>query len=75
MTAMGDKHIESWPTSEEVGNIVARLAIADNEFLNSMLVAAEKAGDKMLPGDMEKLIGWAKFVQMLCSVISSQKSK
>ena len=63
-----------WPTAEEVGNIVARLAIADNDFLVSMLVAAEKAGDKMFPGDMEKLLGWANFMKALRSSISVPKS-
>ena len=55
----------SWPTAEEVGNIVARLAIADNDFLAFMLIAAETAGDKMLPNDVEKLVGWAELIRAL----------
>lgn len=47
------------------GNIIARLTIADNDFLSSMLVAAEKAGAQMLPGDVESRAGWAKFVTAL----------
>lgn len=62
-----------WPTAEEVGNIVARLAIADKDFLASMLIAAENASDKMLPDDVEKLVEWAKLMKALrCSLNSNQ---
>ena len=66
--------MDSWPTAEEVGNIVA-LAIADNDFLSSMLTAAEKAGDKMLPGDIEKLVGWAELMKALRGSLNGQTSK
>lgn len=62
-----------WPTAEEVGNIVARLAIADNDFLVSMLIAAEKAGNKMLPDDVEKLVGWVRFMRALRGSLGNKK--
>lgn len=65
----------SWPTAEEIGNIVARLAIADNDFLIFMLKAAEKAGDKMLPEDVEKLAGWAVLMKALRGSLNRQDER
>ena len=50
---------------EEIGNITARLAIADEGFLEAMLVAAKKARDRMLPDDRAHLTAWAREVRIL----------
>ena len=50
---------------EEIGNITARLAIADEDFLEVMLVAAKKAGDKMLPDDLAHLTAWTREMRIL----------
>lgn len=60
---------------EEVGNILARLAIADENFLVGALQSARKAGDAMLPGDAEKLEAWARFIQALRATIQNSEEK
>ena len=56
---------KTWPTPEEIGHITARLALADEEFLAYMLVATEKAGDRMLPADLSALRYWARQMRVL----------
>lgn len=62
-------------TQEETGAILARLAIADETFLTGMLQAAERAGDAMLPGDLEKLRVWAPFIRALRMVLRPDAAK
>ena len=63
------------PTPEQVGNIVARLAIADEAFLRSMLEAAGKAGDRMLPEDAEHLQSWGRLMRALRASIRISEDK
>ena len=56
---------KTWPTPEEIGNITARLALADEEFLAYMLVTIENAGDKMLLKDALTLKSWARQLAVL----------
>ena len=53
--------------------IMAILKQADNDFLVYTLPAAEKVGDKVLPEDVEKLVGWAKRIKSLGVTLSNQK--
>lgn len=55
-------------TQDETGAILARLAIADEDFLSGTLQAAEKAGEAILPDDLEKLREWAAFIRALRAV-------
>lgn len=52
-------------SSEEVGCIISRIAIADEGFLTLLLVAAHKAGGARFPEDCAKLSEWGKYVQLL----------
>lgn len=52
-------------SSEEIGNIIARLAIHDEAFLAGMLEAARQAGDGVLPGDVERLEAWVRVMRAL----------
>ena len=61
--------------SEEIGNIAARLAIADEAFLAGMLRAAFNAGDRLLPEDMEKLSCWATLMRAFRLSVTAQSSK
>lgn len=51
--------------AERIGQIAARLAIADEAFLAFMLEAAERAGERMLPDDVASLSQWALFIRAL----------
>lgn len=63
------------PTSERIGIIAARLAMADEYFLQHMLKAAQDAGKTMLPDDMETLVIWARLMRALRSVHSDTPSE
>lgn len=52
-------------SSEEVGVVLARLAIADDDFLKTLLRAAESAESSLLPDDVEKLEKWARLMRIL----------
>ncbi len=60
-------------SSEEVGCIISRIAIADEGFLTLLLVAAQKAGGALLPEDCAKLSEWGKFVRILRATIEADK--
>jgi len=57
------------PCAQEIGEIMMRLAIADEEFLSYTLHAAEKAGDRMAPRDVEMLIAWCWFVKSVAGSV------
>lgn len=50
---------------EEIGHIVARMAIHDEAFLKGLILSASKAGDALLPEDATKLESWANFIRIL----------
>lgn len=52
-------------TAEHLGQIVARLAIADENFVKDMLQSAENASEKMLPDDVFALHQWSSFIDIL----------
>lgn len=62
-------------SSEEIGNIIARLAIYDESFVRGMLQAASVAGDRLLPDDLEKLTTWAAFMRAFRQSLAAQSSK
>lgn len=63
------------PSSEQLGNIVARLVIADENFSRLMVEAAEKAGDRMLPEDVEHLQSWGRFMLALRVTVQNTEGK
>lgn len=54
---------------QEIGRIVARLAIADDSFIGAMIQLAKDAGQRMLPEDVSKLGKWAVFMRVLSGSI------
>ena len=56
-------------TAEHLGQIVARLAIADEVFVENMLKSAETAGDKLFPDDVFALHQWSAFIEILRVVL------
>ena len=61
-------------SSEEAGTILARLAIADEEFLQCLLRAARNAEDRLLPDDPKKLETWAMLMRALRVSIAADAS-
>lgn len=59
-------------SAEELGNIISRLAIADEITLQQLLKAASMAGPGLLPDDTPKLNEWAKFVRAIRRATHSQ---
>ena len=57
-------------SSEEAGIILARLAIADEAFLQCLLQAARAAEDRLLSDDLEKLETWAMLMRALRASIA-----
>lgn len=62
-------------SSEEAGIILARLAIADEAFLQCLLRSAQAAEDRLLPGDLEKLETWAMLMRALRASIAGSTPK
>ena len=52
-------------SSEEIGMIAFRLAIADELFLRIFIDATELAGERMLPEDAEKIKNWSPLVRAM----------
>ena len=70
--------LTGWQTMiapEEVGNIVARLAIHNERFLTDLLLTARDAGDRLLPDDLGKLTAWAAFMRALRASIQNSEGK
>ncbi len=57
-------------TPEEIGNILARLVIANERFGDYLLLAARDAGDRMLPDDVDDLTHWLNFMHILSSYLN-----
>lgn len=57
-------------SSEEIGMIIARLAIHDEHFLADLLQSAGNAGEGLLPDDLEKLTLWAMLMRALRSSLA-----
>jgi len=51
------------PSAQELGEIMMRLAIEDADFLSYTLHAAQNAGERMAPRDVDRLISWCWFVK------------
>lgn len=49
--------------------------MADKALLRLLVEAAEKAGDKMLPEDVEHLLQWGLFIKILRSSIQNSEEK
>ena len=52
-------------TAQHLGQIVARLAIADENFMKDMLKSAEIAEKKLFPDDVDALHQWSVFIDIL----------
>ena len=52
-------------TAEHLGQIVGRLAIADENFVRDMLQSAETAEKKLFPDDVDSLHQWSVFIDLL----------
>ena len=52
-------------TAEHLGQIVGRLAIADERFVKDMLKSAEIAEKKLFPDDVDSLHQWSVFIDIL----------
>lgn len=50
-------------STEEIGLVVFRLALADEDFLCYLVNAIKKAGPRMLPDDSDCMESWAQFVR------------
>jgi len=57
------------PCAQEIDEIMLRLAIADEKFLSYTLNAAENAGERMAPRDVEMLIAWCWFVKAVAGSV------
>ena len=62
MNVNAEIHVVS---SEEVGSIITKLALADQGFLVLLLTAASKVECDLSPEDFRKLVIWGKSVCML----------
>lgn len=60
-------------TADEIGRIAGRLALADEEFLLDMIEAAENAGEKLLPGDVDSLMEWGRMLYMLREALKNTR--
>ena len=58
-------------SSEEVGRIISRIALADEGFLTLVLIAAQKSGGALLPEDCAKLSEWGTVMRMLRTSIKA----
>lgn len=59
-------------TLEELGNIIIRLTIHDENFMADLLESASLAGDRLLPDDLDKLKIWAGMARVLRRTLSSE---
>ena len=51
-------------TPEELGNLMARLVMAEPEFADLLLSMAARNKDALLPADLPKLVSWCRFVSI-----------
>lgn len=58
-------------TAQEIGTIVARLALHNEGFLQSLLQEAATAEDALLPDDMGRLETWALFIRAVRSSLDA----
>lgn len=54
----------------ELGMIVSRIALTDQIFVKNILEAAENAGPKILPNNLEKIKIWMEFIRALRVIIT-----
>lgn len=59
-------------TPEELGEIIGRLAIADETVWDSILEIAQHAEFDLLPDGLERLQRWARIMRMLRIAIRVQ---
>jgi len=57
------------PSAQELGEIMMRLAIADADFLSYTLYAAQNAGERMAPRDVDMLIAWCWVVKSVAGSV------
>lgn len=66
---MNIEHGGDWPTVEEIGNIMARLIMADEEFLAILLSVAKRGESHLLEGDVRNLEKFGIMMGMLINVL------
>lgn len=62
-------------SQDELGGILSRPAMADETALALLLDAAFRVECGLLPGDLDKLVRWAKLIRILRSTLDAQSSE